>query len=165
VTAATPPADPLRVHAEITVEHPRSIVHAALADPQARAQWSASAEAGFRYLETAFVAGGRDVFECRGPGGTRLRGRVHYVDIVPGRRVVYDETLFDGATPVAAATVTILLEEAAPDVTRVVMAAQLHGEPSSALVAGYGSGLRAACAGLARWLDSGAGRHPTPSMR
>lgn len=151
----SPPTTPLEARAEVVLGHPRSVIFAAISEADARARWSAPEDAAFRYVETAFVVGGRDVFACRGPGGTLLRGVAHYVDIVPGHRVVYDESLFDGVTPVCAARVTIVLEAAQADATRVVMAAQLHGSPPPSLVAGYRSGLVTACAGLARWLDSG----------
>lgn len=151
----SPPSTPVEARAEVVVRHSRTTVFAALSEADARARWSAPADAGFRYVETEFVVGGRDVFECRGPDGTLLRGVVRYVDIEPVQCVVYDESLFDGATPVCAARVTIVLEAAQAGATRVVMAARLHGQPPPSLVAGYRSGLVTACAGLARWLDSG----------
>lgn len=153
----SPPSTPLEARADVVLGHSRATIFAALSEADARARWSAPADAAFRYVETEFVVGGRDVFECRGPGGMLLRGVVRYGDIVPGHRVVYDESLFDGATPVSTARVTIVLEAAQADATRVVMAAQLQGQPPPSLVAGYRSGLVTACAGLAWWLDSGPG--------
>lgn len=130
----------------------RDVVFAAFANAHSRSQWCAPRGAGFRYLESEFAVGARDVFECAGPAGRRLRGEVRYDDITPARRISYTETLFDGATCVASARLSVDLESPTQATTRVAFRVHLDPTVSSDMAAGYSTGLRTALEGLAAWL-------------
>ncbi len=140
------------VRASTILDHPRDIVFAAFADAYSRAQWCAPPGAGFRYLESAFAIGARDIFECAGPGGRTLRGEVRYEDIVPDLRIAYRETLFDGDERVSSASVTVAFDAPTAGSTQVTMGAALEAGSTPELVASYGAGLRIALEGLGKWL-------------
>lgn len=126
------------------------VLFGAFADPAARARWGRpSATAVIIYDQTDFRVGGRDRSRCGAQDDPRFNVEVTYLDILPGRRIVYAETVADGAMPLSASlnTVEIAPEGANAKLKVTVQLAALSGED---MAAGVRFGFNAALANLAR---------------
>ena len=138
-------------HATITIERtysaPVERVFSEFADPQVRAKWSAPSNDALVYDESDFREGGRDVFRCGPPNNLKFRGVTIYHEIIPNRRVIWTETLSEGATRLAVALNSLEFEQSAEG-ANLKFTVQIISFVGRGMVEGYESGNRGALDGL-----------------
>ena len=143
-------------HATITLERaysaPLERVFREFADPQVRAKWSAPSNDALVYDETDFREGGRDVFRCGPPNNLKFRGVTIYHEIISNRRVIWSETLSEGATRLAVALNSLEFERSAEG-TNLRVTVQIISFVGPGMVEGYESGNRGALERLSRHLS------------
>jgi uncharacterized protein YndB with AHSA1/START domain len=138
---------------ERTYDAPISCVYAALADPVARASWSAPSDTSiFIYDETDFRVGGRDVFRCGSSSDPRYRGETRYHDIVPGRRIVSTEVVDELDKRLSAAVITVELERAGES-TKLKLTVQIVSLDGPGMIEGTKAGYTGALDNLGRYLE------------
>jgi uncharacterized protein YndB with AHSA1/START domain len=144
-------------HATITLEHsyptPPERVFSEFADPSARARWSAPSSDALIYDEADFPIDGRDTFRCGPKGDPKFRGETRYLDIVPNRRVISNETVdMDGQRlAVAPTTLDFELTDAG---TKLTVTLQIVSFVGSEMIRSYESGSKSALKNLALHLDN-----------
>jgi uncharacterized protein YndB with AHSA1/START domain len=137
---------------ERTYDAPISCVYAALADPVARANWSAPSDTSiFVYDETDFRVGGRDIFRCGSSSDPRYRGETHYHDIVPERRIVSTEVVDELDKRLSADVITVELERAG-ERTKLKLTVQIVSLDGPEMIEGTKSGYTDALDNLGRYL-------------
>ena len=138
-------------HATITIERtylaPVERVFSEFADPQVRAKWSAPSNDALVYDESDFREGGRDVFRCGPPNNLKFRGVTIYHEIIPNRRVIWTETLSEGAERLAVALNSLEFEQIAEG-ANLKFTVQIISFVGPGMVEGYESGNRGALDGL-----------------
>ena len=127
-------------------------VFSEFADPQVRAKWSAPSNDALVYDEADFRPGGRDVFRCGPPNDLKFGGVTIYHEIVPNRRVIWTETLSEGATRLAVALNSLEFERSAEG-ANLKFTVQIVSFVGPGMVKGYESGNRSALEGLSRHLS------------
>lgn len=140
-------------HATFVIERsydasPRRVFKA-WANVEARARWGVpSPGVGLEFLESDFRVGGRDISRCGPLGNLIYRVETRYADIVPDERIVFTETVADGATRLSIALLTMELESEGPR-TRLTLTTQIAALDGTDMVAGNKSGWGAALDNLA----------------
>jgi uncharacterized protein YndB with AHSA1/START domain len=127
-------------------------VFSEFADPRVRAKWSAPSNDALVYDEADFRPGGRDVFRCGPPNDLKFGGVTIYHEIVPNRRVIWTETLSEGATRLAVALNSLEFERSAEG-ANLKFTVQIVSFVGPGMVKGYESGNRSALEGLSRHLS------------
>jgi uncharacterized protein YndB with AHSA1/START domain len=142
-------------HATIVLERhfdaPPTRVYAEFADPVVRSKWSASPGDELIYDESAFKAGGRDIFRCGPKGDLRFRGETTYHFIAPDSCVISSESLQSGGQHLAVSLTTMELHESDGG-TNMKVTAQIVSFVGEDLIKGFESGNRGALEGLASHL-------------
>jgi uncharacterized protein YndB with AHSA1/START domain len=126
-------------------------VFAEFANPVVRAQWSAPSGDELIYDETAFKAGGRDVFRCGPKGNPKFQGETAYHLIVPDKCVISSEVVEAGGQHLAVSLNTLEFEETARG-TKLRLTVQMVSSVGEGIVKGFESGNRSALEGLAAHL-------------
>ncbi|WBS03001.1 SRPBCC family protein [Pseudoduganella sp. SL102] len=72
------------------LDAPRGRVFAAFSDPEQLAQWWGPEGFTSTFQGFDFTAGGAWTFVMHGPDGTTYPNESHFVEIVPGERIVFD---------------------------------------------------------------------------
>lgn len=110
-----PPAE----HGSFTIERelpqPPARVFAAWSDPAAKAKWFSGPSGEWKPLEREmdFRVGGRERTRGRWKSGVVTDFQAHYLDIVPGRRIVYAYNMFVDERKISVSLATIELEPTA----------------------------------------------------
>lgn len=137
-----------------TVEVTRSFpvspdkIFAAYVDVERRAVWTAPEGHEVVYESASFAVDGVDVYRCGPIGQAELSGRVRYLDIKEGARVIYCETISLGSEPLAISLVTWSLDS--NDVgTEVTVISQICSFVGDDMIAGTREGLSMALDNLA----------------
>jgi uncharacterized protein YndB with AHSA1/START domain len=143
-------------HATLVFERafdvPPQRVFEAFADPEARMRWgSPSADTTLVYLETDFRVGGRDLSRCGHTGNLIFRVENHYLDIVPGQRIVSSEIVSQGEQRFSVALITVDIRASGKG-TDLVLTDQIVALDGSEMIAGNRGGLNAALDNLEREL-------------
>lgn len=145
-------------HATFTVERvftqcTPDALFAAYADLGARVRWAVPAGQEIRYDAADFRCGGRDLFRCGSPGALDCYGDLRYEDIVPGRRIVYVETLADDDRRLSSALCSMLFtdEGSSARLTVTVQIAAYDGVP---MREGYQRGWQAVLERLQDFLEA-----------
>ena len=128
-----------------------SRVFAEFANSVVRAEWSAPSGDELIYDETAFKAGGRDVYRCGPKGAPKFQGATTYHVIVPGRCIISTEVVESDGQHLAVSLNTLELEEAAGG-TKLKLTIQIVSSVGEGIVKGFESGNRSALEGLATHL-------------
>src|SRR3981081_56775 len=138
---------------ERTYNAPISCVYAALADPVARANWSAPSETSiFMYDETDFRVGGRDIFRCGSKSDPRYRGETPYHDIVPERRIVSTEVGDELDKRLSVAVIPLELEREG-ERTKLKLTVQIVALDGHGMIEGTKAGYTDALDNLGRYLE------------
>jgi uncharacterized protein YndB with AHSA1/START domain len=138
---------------ERTYDAPIARVYAALADPVARASWSAPSDTAiFVYDEADFRVGGRDVFRCGSRTDPRYRGETRYHDIVPERRIVSTEVISELDKPLSAAVTTLELEREG-ERTKLKLTVQVVSLDGPGMIEGTETGYAGALDNLEHYLE------------
>jgi uncharacterized protein YndB with AHSA1/START domain len=138
---------------ERTYDAAVSCVYAALADPVARANWSAPSDTTiFVYDETDFRVGGRDIFRCGSSSDPRYRGETRYHDIVPERRIVSTEVVDELDKRLSVAVISVELERAG-ERTKLKLTVQIVSLDGPEMLEGTKSGYTDALDNLGRYLE------------
>ncbi|HEX3666542.1 MAG TPA: SRPBCC domain-containing protein [Rhizomicrobium sp.] len=104
---------------------PVARVFAALADPEARANWGAPSEAtALIYDKVDFREGGRDEFRCGDRSDPQYRGVTSYHDIVPDERIISSEIVEAKERKLLISMSTITLEPQGGG-TKIIVTLQL----------------------------------------
>ncbi|RVW05170.1 SRPBCC domain-containing protein [Rhodococcus xishaensis] len=123
-------------------------IFAAYADVERRASWTAPEGHEVVYVNTSFDVDGVDDFRCGPVGQAELTGRVRYLDIKEGVRVVYSETISLDSEPLAISLVTWSLDP--NDIgTEVTVVSQICSFVGDDMIAGTREGLSMALDNLA----------------
>jgi uncharacterized protein YndB with AHSA1/START domain len=150
-----PPVDHATLVFEHTYDFPVERVFAALADPIARARWSAPSDTAVLIYDKAdFRVGGCDIFRCGAKSDPRYRGETRYYDIVVNRRIVSIEVVDEVDKRLSAAVTTVELE---PDAsrTKLKLTVQLVAFDGPGMIEGTKMGYTGALRNLARELERG----------
>ena len=141
-------------HAAIVMEHTYNAsparVFAAWEDVEARERWSApTPEIRIRHETADFREGGRDVSRCIEPGKADYVAEAVYLDIRRDRRIVFAETVANGAARVSAALISVEIspKEASSHLLLTIQMASFDGVD---MAGGYNEGWSAALDNLAR---------------
>jgi uncharacterized protein YndB with AHSA1/START domain len=138
---------------ERTYDAPISRVYAALADPVARARWSAPSDTSiFVYDEADFRVGGRDIFRCDSRSDPRHRGETRYHDIVPERRIVSTEVVDELDQRLSVAVITVELERK-DERTKLKLTVQVVSLDGPGMIEGTKAGYTDALDNLGRYLE------------
>jgi uncharacterized protein YndB with AHSA1/START domain len=87
-------------------------VFAAFANAKIRAEWAAPSDtATIVYDEEDFREGGEDRFRCGSKSNPNIDGTTHYLEIIPGRRIVYSETISMDGKRLCVSLVTLELAQ------------------------------------------------------
>jgi uncharacterized protein YndB with AHSA1/START domain len=131
---------------------PPSDAFAAYSSVESRIRWCAPEHANYRFTNLDFQVGGTDCFECDGPLGQLLVGRCTYLDIVPDRRIVFQENLELEGSPMTISlhTAEFIPAGAGTDVRIVIQAISLAGP---GMISGFGAAGESILHGLDRYLD------------
>lgn len=105
---------PETIHETLSFEHHYSVhpdrVFAAWSNDDSRARWCGLSEDGPARMEKmGFAPGGLDVIAGASASDSHIRIERRYIDITPGQRVVFLETVFDGDTVLGATLATNIL--------------------------------------------------------
>ncbi|MFR9753667.1 SRPBCC domain-containing protein [Nocardia sp. 004] len=123
-------------------------IFAAYADVERRASWTAPEGHEVVYVNTSFDVDGVDDYRCGPIGQAELTGRVRYLDIEEGVRIVYSETISLGSQPLAISLVTWSLDP--NDIgTEVTVVSQVCSFVGDDMIAGTREGLSMALDNLA----------------
>jgi uncharacterized protein YndB with AHSA1/START domain len=147
--------DKAKHHATIVLERgyeaTPSRVFAEFANSVVRAKWSAPSGDELIYDETAFKAGGRDLFRCGPKGAPKFQGETTYHVIVPDQCVISSEVVEAGGRHLAVSLNTLELEEAGGG-TKLKLTIQVVSSSGEGMIQGFESGNRSALEGLATHL-------------
>lgn len=104
------------LHATLVFERhiaaPPDDVFAALADTKARLEWGVPSDtATLIYDASDFREGGEDRFRCGAKTDPNIHGVTHYLDIVPGHRIISSETITVGGKRLCVSLTTVELRE------------------------------------------------------
>ncbi|WP_028478586.1 SRPBCC domain-containing protein [Nocardia sp. CNY236] len=126
-------------------------IFAAYADVERRASWTAPDGHEVVYVTSSFDVDGVDDFQCGPVGRAELTGRVRYLDIKEGVRIVYSETISLGSEPLAISLVSWSLDPS--DIgTEVTVISQICSFVGDDMIAGTREGLSMALGNLANAL-------------
>lgn len=131
-------------HATFVVERKYDVsperTFAAWADPEAKAHWYVDSDT---HLELDFRVGGRERSQGTAPDGRAYSYEAHYLDIVPGRRIVYTYEMALEGTRISVSLATVEFSPLGEDGTHLVFTEQgafLDGhEPPARRADGMGS--------------------------
>lgn len=88
--------------------HAPAAVYRAFADPKAKARWFAGVgDLTLTEREMDVRVGGREIAEARWKSGVVSRFEAHYLDVVPGERLVYAYTMFLDARKISVSLATV----------------------------------------------------------
>ena len=143
-------------HAQFTIERvydaAPATVMAAWADAEARKRWGPpSPKVALVYDEAEFHVGGHDVGRCGRPDDLAYRVEAHYQDIVPGRRIVFVETVEGRRARLSVSLITVEFkpEDAG---TRLRLTAQVAALAGADMIEENKAGWTAALGNLAGFL-------------
>jgi uncharacterized protein YndB with AHSA1/START domain len=120
---------PSAEHSTFTIErrypHPLERVYKAWSDPAAKARWFIGPPGKWtlRKREMDFRLGGRECVEGQVADGPVTRFDAHYLDIQPGRRLVYSYVMHLDQRMISISLATVEFEEAGKE-TRLVVTEQ-----------------------------------------
>jgi uncharacterized protein YndB with AHSA1/START domain len=116
-------------------------VLAAWESVEARLRWSKPyPTTGLIYDAHDFRVGGKDIARCGPADDMRFRAEVHYLDIVPGKRLIFSERINeDGKPPLATSMITVEFHAKGQD-THQVVTMQIAALDGSGMVEGYKQG-------------------------
>ena len=116
-------------------------VFAAWESVEARLRWSKPyPTTGLVYEAHDFRVGGKDIARCGPADDMRFRAEVHYLDIVPGKRLIFSERISEaGNPPLATSMITVEFRAKGAD-THQVVTMQIAALDGSDMVEGYKEG-------------------------
>lgn len=131
-------------HETIVLEHTYKAsparVFAAWESVEARLRWSKPyPSTGLVYDAHDFRVGGKDIVRCGPADDMRFRAEVHYLDIVPARRLIFSERISEIDKPMATSLITVEFRETGKD-THQVVTMQIAALDGSDMVEGYKEG-------------------------
>jgi uncharacterized protein YndB with AHSA1/START domain len=125
-------------------------VFAAWEDREARERWQAPDETiRIKYEESNFRQGGRDLARCLEQDGAEFLATVHYLDIRRDERIVFTESVAQGAVNVSAALISVELYPVSEG-TRQLVTMQIASFDQSGMEKGYEHGWGMALDNLAK---------------
>ena len=112
-------------------------VFAAWESIEARKRWSKpSPDTGIVYDAHDFRVGGKDIVRCGPANDLRFHAEVHYLNIVPGKRLIFSERISENDRPMATALLTVEFRAKGQD-THQVVTMQIAALDGSDMVSGY----------------------------
>jgi uncharacterized protein YndB with AHSA1/START domain len=135
---------PSVVHETLTLENTYKAsparVFAAWESVEARLRWSKPhPSTGLVYDAHDFRVGGKDIARCGPADDMRFRAEVHYLDIVPAKRLIFSERISENDKPMATSLITVEFREKGKD-THQVVTMQIVALDGSDMVEGYKEG-------------------------
>lgn len=144
-----PPVNHDTIVLERTYEATPARVFEAFASPDARMRWGVpSANVELVYDAADFRVDGVDVSRCGPRGNLVYRVETRYRDIVPQRRIISTEVVFEGGNALSFALVTVELLPAGND-TRLVLTDQVTAFGGRSMIEGHRAGHSGALDNLA----------------
>lgn len=124
-------------------------VWAAFESAESRSRWGVpSAAVMLEFIEADFRVGGRDLARCGPKADPRYRVETRYLDLVPPQRLVFSETVDDGARRLSAALITVELRPIATG-TALRFTSQVVAFDGADIASGVRLGYQAAFGNLA----------------
>lgn len=121
----------------------------AFAQPEARMRWGVpSANVELVYDQADFRVGGLDIGRCGPRGNLVYRIETHYADIVPQRRIVYSEVVFQDENRLCFGLITVEFQPEGSG-TRLVLTDQVAAFGGASMIAGHKAGHAGALDNLA----------------
>jgi uncharacterized protein YndB with AHSA1/START domain len=115
-------------------------VFAAWESVEARLRWSKpSADTGLVYDAHDFRVGGKDIVRCGPADDMRFHAEVYYLDIVPGKRLIFSERISEVSKPMATSMITVEFRAKGQD-THQLVTMQIAALDGSDMVEGYKEG-------------------------
>ena len=115
-------------------------VFAAWESVEARLRWSKPyPNTGLVYDAHDFRVGGKDIVRCGPADDMRFQAEVHYLDIVPGKRLIFSERINEAGKPMATALLTVEFFANGKD-THQVVTMQIAALDASDMIEGYKEG-------------------------
>ncbi len=115
-------------------------VFAAWESVEARLRWSKPGpDTGLVYDAHDFRVGGKDIVRCGPVDDLRFQAEVHYLDIVPGQRLIFSERISEHDKPMATSMITVEFHPKGA-ATRQVVTMQIAALDGSDMVEGYKDG-------------------------
>ncbi|MDP3739908.1 MAG: SRPBCC family protein [Hyphomonadaceae bacterium] len=115
-------------------------VFAAWESVEARLRWSKPyPDTGLAYDAHDFRVGGKDILRCGPADDLRFHAEVYYLDIVPGKRLIFSERINEAGKPMATALLTVEFRAKGQD-THQLVTMQIAALDGSDMVEGYKQG-------------------------
>lgn len=142
--AKSSPIKPSVVHETLVLERTYKAsparVFAAWESVEARLRWSKPyPDTGLVYDAHDFRVGGKDILRCGPADDLRFHAEVHYLDIVPGKRLIFSERISETDKPMATSLITVEFHAKGQD-THQVVTMQIAALAGSGMVEGYKEG-------------------------
>lgn len=152
-----PPVNHDTIVFERSYDAPPARVFEAFARPEARMRWGVpSANVELVYDQADFRVGGLDIGRCGPRGNLVYRIETRYSDIIPERRIIYNEVVFQDDSRLCFGLITVELQPQGKG-TRLTLTDQVAAFGGAGMIAGHKAGHAGALDNLAIELRRPAG--------